>query len=168
MPVVRTATTKRPSHAGSESLKARSWSVIMRVERGCASGREVGRSGVARLLAQDEVDHERGASEEPVAGPDLDPVTPDFTDPQALQVGDDVGRGRRLRNLDPEARSLLERRLAGGTRDLDRQIVRAGVGLEHGDDEAATVRGRQARDVDLAEDADRADLPVLRRERVVA
>ena len=40
--------------------------------------------------------------------------------------------------------------------------------LEDGDDEASAVGGRQAADVDLAEDADRADLAVLGRERVVA
>ena len=55
-----------------------------------------------------------------------------------------------------------------GARDLDRQLVRPGRCLEDGDDEAPAVRRRQARDVDLAEDADGADLAVLRGEGVVA
>ena len=40
--------------------------------------------------------------------------------------------------------------------------------LQDGDDEASAVRRRQPRDVDLAEDADGADLPVLRGDGVVA
>src|SRR6186997_2060533 len=53
-------------------------------------------SGVAGLLAEDEVDHERRGAEDAVAGPHLDSVAADLTDPQALQVGHDVRRrGRR-------------------------------------------------------------------------
>ena len=60
------------------------------------------------------------------------------------------------------------RGLARRADDLERQLVRAGRGLQDGDDEASAMRCRQPADVDLAEDADRADLAVLRGERVIA
>jgi len=67
-----------------------------------------------------------------------------------------------------ELRRLLKRRLAAGRHNLERQLVRSGRRLQDGDDEASAMRGGQARNIDLAEDADRADLAVLGGERVVA
>src|SRR5688500_4458523 len=92
--------------------------------------------GVAWGLSQDQVDQEWAAPEDLVAGAHLDPVAPDLLDPHALEVGDDVGRGRVGRDLDPEPRRLLQRRLAGRADDLERQLVRAGRSLQDGHDEA--------------------------------
>src|SRR5918994_401365 len=138
----------------------------MDMKRANASAREVTGSGVAGLLAHDEVHVERRAAELAAVGTDLDPVATDLLEPHALEVGHDV-RGRRRRwHLDPQAWRLGERVASGGAHDLDAQLVRARVGLEDGDDEASAMGRGQARDVDLAEYPDRADLPVLRGERV--
>ena len=47
-------------------------------------------------------------------------------------------------------------------------VVLTGIGLQHGHDEEAAVGRRQPRDVDLAEDADGAHLPILSGDGVVA
>src|SRR5688500_14296053 len=120
-------------------------------------------SGVPRRLAQDEVDGERAAPEQLVAGANLDPVTADLLQLHPLEVGDDVRRRGVGRDLDAKSRCLLEARLSGGADDLEAELVRTGSRLQDGDDEAPAVRGGQPRHVDLAEDADRADLSVLRR-----
>src|SRR5688500_9926179 len=84
------------------------------------------RSGVPRRLAQDEVDGERAAAEELVAGADLDPMTADLLELHPLEVGDDVRRCRVGRDLDAKSGCLLQARLARGADDLEAQLVRAG------------------------------------------
>src|SRR5437868_12402224 len=131
---------------------------------------QTGRGSSAGCLGrlEDQVHVQRRASQQPAALPQLDLVPAELAQLEAVEVRDDVRDGGALRDLHVELGWRLKEPPAIGSEHLQREVVWTGLGVHHRHDEQARMDRGEPRDVDLPEDADRADLPVLARERVVA